>query len=91
MGGDAQGGRSGRTSPAPRALPSLTSDLSALHCTWGQLHAREGIHSALHRVAADAGSFVEDLLGELGLGSQLSQVPSLGVEVIVYLVSCTMG
>lgn len=64
---DDQGGRPRPRGPCP-ACPSRTSDLSALHRTRGQLHAREGIHGALNRVAADAGSFVEDLLRELGLG-----------------------
>lgn len=42
--------------------------LSTLHRFQGQLHLREGIHGALHWVAADPGSLIEDLLRELSLG-----------------------
>lgn len=47
--------------------------LSTLHRFQGQLHLREGIHGALHWVAADPGSLIEDLLRELSLGCQFSQ------------------
>ena len=81
-GGRAEGRvRAGRPRPrGPRPAPPRTPhaarrtpDLSALHRARRQLHAREGVHGSLHRIAADAGSLVEDLLRELGLGRQLGQ------------------
>lgn len=47
--------------------------LCMLHCFQRQLNSREGIHSALHRVAADPGGLVEDLFREFSLGCQFSQ------------------
>lgn len=61
--------------PTPCSMPTrpCIPHLSTLHCSWGQLHSREGIHGALHWVAADARSLIEDLLREFSLGCQLSQ------------------
>lgn len=61
--------------PAPCSAPTrhCAPHLSTLHRFQGQLHSREGIHGALHWVAADPGSLIEDLLREFSLGCQFSQ------------------
>lgn len=68
-----QPGTQAHTLLSPHMAHLSIPHLSALHSFQGQLHSREGIHGALHWVAADPGSLVEDLLCEFSLGCQFSQ------------------